>query len=144
MLGNNSSETNYDSKFVILNSSGSAALTVNQQGDIVASGTATFSKLNLSLASPAYAVSQIEVIATGSAGMTSIKPYQNEITIKNSLVTESSLIYITPRINTANNVLLLLRQTPEDKTSNEIEGSFTVGINQFQAIETPFNWIIIN
>ena len=99
-----------NSNLVVKNSTGSSVLSLNKFGDLVASGSGTFGKLNLTIVKPALAISQTEIIATGSAGIATISAYQKELTINNSLVTEKSLIYITPRINTDNIVLFLLRQ----------------------------------
>ncbi|OGH37468.1 MAG: hypothetical protein A3B44_02530 [Candidatus Levybacteria bacterium RIFCSPLOWO2_01_FULL_38_21] len=132
-LGN---ETDRPSNLVIKNSTGSAVFSINQLGDLISSGSGTFSKLNLTIAKPALAVSETQIIATGSSGLATISAYQKELTINNSLVTEKSLIYITPRINTDNIVLFLLRQIPGL--------SFTIGINTPLSKNIPFNWLIIN
>jgi hypothetical protein len=100
---------------------------------VVASGSGTFGKLNLSLVQPAYALSNTEVVAKGSAGTASIKAYQTQITIDNPLVTDKSLIYVTPK---SNQVIYLMRQVPGV--------SFTVGISSPLNIDVPFNWIIVN
>ena len=125
-----------NSNLVVKNSTGSSVLSLNKFGDLVASGSGTFGKLNLTIVKPALAISQTEIIATGSAGIATISAYQKELTINNSLVTEKSLIYITPRINTDNIVLFLLRQIPGL--------SFTIGVNTPLSKNIPFNWFIIN
>ncbi|MCL5439097.1 MAG: hypothetical protein M1268_03865, partial [Patescibacteria group bacterium] len=145
-LGSNSQGIQ-NSEFRIQNSSGSAVLTVNQKGDVTASGSArfaediearrgTFAKLNLNLIAPAFAISNSEAIATGSAGVATISAHLNELTINNPLVTEKSLIYITPVSDTDNQVLYLRRQKPGE--------SFTVGIGQGATKPMPFNWMIVN
>src|SRR3989344_5690377 len=125
-----------NSNLVIKNSTGSSVLSINQLGDLISSGSGTFNKLNLAIAKPALAISQTEVTTTGSAGIATISAYQKELTINNSLVTEKSLIYITPRVNTDNIVLFLLRQAANV--------SFTVGVNTPLSKNIPFNWFIIN
>ena len=125
-----------NSNLVIKNSTGSSVLSINQLGDLISSGSGTFNKLNLVVAKPALAISQTEITATGSAGIATISAYQKELTINNVLVTEKSLIYITPRVNTDNIVLFLLRQTPDL--------SFTIGVNTPLNKGVPFNWFIIN
>jgi hypothetical protein len=125
-----------DSNLEVKGASNSSILSVNPLGDLVASGAATISKLNLSLIQPALAVSPTEVVATGSAGTTSITANKTQVTIDNPLVTAKSLIYITPTSNTNNQVLYLLRQTPGT--------SFTVGLQNPSAASIPFNWIIVN
>ncbi len=133
-LGNQESGiTNHDSQFIIHNSSNSAVLSVNQQGDLLASGSGTFGKLNLNLVSPAFALSATEVVATGSAGTASIRARQTELTINNPLVTGKSLIYVTPK---SNQIIYLMRQVPGV--------SFTVGVNTPTYVDIPFNWIIVN
>ncbi|HEX8965598.1 MAG TPA: site-specific integrase [Patescibacteria group bacterium] len=130
-----SNNPNPSSQFKVTNATGSAVFAVNQLGDVVASGTATVAKLNLELAPPAYAVSDTEVQATGSAGTTQINSYQKEITIDNPLVTDKSLIYITP-VGDTGQIPVLMRQVPGI--------SFTVGIPQPNATATQFNWLIVN
>ena len=122
--------------FVIKNGAGSPLLSLNQSGDLHASGQASFNKLNFALIKPALAISPTEIIATGSAGIATVSAYQKEITIRNNLVTDKSLIYVTPRIDTGNIVLYLLRQAPGT--------SFTIGVNTQLSKGVPFNWIIIN
>ncbi len=125
-----------NSNLVIKNSTSSSVLSINQLGDLISSGSGTFKKLNLAVAKPALAISQTEATATGSAGIATISAYQKELTINNVLVTEKSLIYVTPRINTDNIVLFLLRQIPGL--------SFTIGVNTPLNKDVPFNWFIIN
>jgi hypothetical protein len=125
--------------FNIKNSSGSAVLTVNSVGDIIASGAATISKLNLNPIQQAQAVSQTEIVATSSAGQAVVNAYQKEITIDTPFVTEKSLIYITPigdKTYGATQTPFLLRQVPGQ--------SFTVGVNVPSSVDTKFNWLIIN
>ena len=126
----------FEKTLTVTNASGPAVFAVSEQGNVVASGSGTFSKLNLSPISKALALSSSEIIATGSAGIATISAYQSELTIRNSLVTEKSLIYITPNGNTNNEVLYLLRQVPNE--------SFTVGVNNQPKTDIPFNWLIVN
>ncbi len=128
----------------IVNASDSAVLSVSQKGDIIASGSGTFGKLNLNFVKEALALSDNEILATGSAGIATISARQKEITINNDLITKDSLIYITP-IGSVNGLNpYLLRQVPEDQELNGIEGSFTIGIDEFTTKPIPFNWLIIN
>jgi hypothetical protein len=134
--GNDLNLNTGNSKLLVNNASNSAILAINQVGDLIASGTGTFAKLNLNLVQPAFAVSPTEVIATGSAGTASIASYQTQVTIDNQNVTDKSLIYITPTSNTNNQVLYLLKQVPGK--------SFTVGLQNQSFTPIPFNWIIVN
>ncbi len=131
----------------INNGSKMPVFSVNGQGDVyatgsayfgqnlVASGAALLSKLNI-FPAKAEAVSDTEVVASGSAGMTILHAYEREITIDTPAVTVNSLIYITPQGSTNNQVLYLERQVPGK--------SFTVGVEQTTYNDIPFNWIIIN
>jgi site-specific recombinase XerD len=112
-------------------SSGSAQFV----GDLVASGSAFLSKLNI-FGQDAQAGADGELQASSSAGTALLKAYKSEVTIKSPHVTGKSLIYITPSTNTGNKVLYLLRQ------SNA--GSFTVGISESAQTDVQFNWIIVN
>lgn len=126
-----------DNSLIVRSSSQSGILlSLNKNGDLSASGSGTFNKLNLSFAQPAYAISPTEIIATGSAGIATISAYQKELTINNKLITARSLIYVTPRIDTNNIVIYLLRQVPNV--------SFTIGINSPLNKAIPFNWVIVN
>jgi hypothetical protein len=109
-----------------------------------ASGSGTFSKLNVNFVGEAFALSDLEAVATGSAGTAQINANRTELTIRSSLVTENSLIYVTPKTSVPNQSVYLLRQTAEDPSKSGIEGSFTVGISQSINKKVPFNWIIIN
>lgn len=121
----------------VTNATGSSILSLNgKSGDLTASGAGTFAKLNLSLIQPAQALSETEITATGSAGTAWIFAHQKEVTIDNSLVTDKSLIYITPTADTKNQVIYLLRQVSGK--------SFTVGLPDFATSNIPFNWIIVN
>jgi len=130
---------------------------VSIKGDLVASGSATFSKINLSLVGPALAVSQTEIIATGSAGVAEIKAHQTELTIINKLITDKSLIYISPIGSPSAHSPFMMRQTvgepapPARRSPDELgeggsgpEGSFTVGIQGPTNQDTLFNWLIVN
>lgn len=120
----------------VKNASGSGVFAINQLGDIIASGAATVSKLNLQVAQTALALSDTEQVASGSAGTATITPHHTELTIDTPLVTEHSLIYITPVGPTEGNMPYLLRQIPKK--------SFSVGIQVPTTSATVFNWLIIN
>lgn len=136
------SSNNHDSRFVISGASSSAVLTVNNQGDVASSGSATFSKIKFNLVGQAIASSNFTATATGSAGTAVLKGNTTELTIIDPLVTKDSLIYITPANNTNNTVLYLMRQT--ENTSDGPIGSFTVGVSQPVPTDTLFNWLIVN
>jgi site-specific recombinase XerD len=131
------------SDLVINNANGSSVLSINQAGDIISSGSGTFSKLNFNLIRPVLAVSPTEVIASSSAGITSVAPHQSEVTIKNNLVTSDSVIYITPVGTPSGQTPFLLRQIP-NKPNLKQNGSFTVGVQSPTDYSTNFNWLIIN
>jgi site-specific recombinase XerD len=139
-----SSKGGKDSAFVIKNSSGSAAFTVSSRGDLSASGSATVSKINFNLVEQAYALDLNTATASTSAGTAVLKANTYELTILNPLVTNNSLIYITPANNTNNNVMFLMRQNPENPQTEGTEGSFTIGVSQALSKDSLFNWLIVN
>lgn len=128
---------------VVNNASGSSILSINQAGDVVASGSGTFAKLNFNLVAPVLAISSTEVIASSSAGATSIAPFQSEITIRNALVTNKSVIYITPVGTPSAQTPFLMRQQGLDSSSSQF-GSFTVGVQSPTNHSLDFNWLIVN
>ncbi len=119
----------------VQNASGSGIFNIDQLGNVIASGAASIAKLNFPAIQPALAVSNIEVVATGSAGTAAVKAHQVEVTIDNKLVTPKSLIYITP-VGQTTYTPYLLRQVGGT--------SFTVGIPVQQFTDTTFNWLIVN
>ncbi len=132
------------SDLVINNASGSGVLSISKTGDITASGSGTFAKLNFSLVQPVLALSPTEAIASSSAGVANITPYQSELTIKNALVTDKSVIYITPVGTPSAQTPFLMRQIPNGPALSGTEGSFTVGVESPTNHPLNFNWLIIN
>lgn len=121
--------------FKITNASNSAIFNVTQIGDIIASGAATINKLNFNIAQPALALSDHEIMTNGSAGVATISATQTFVQIDNKLVTDKSLIYITP-VGQSGPSPFLLKQVPGE--------SFTVGLDEPPLRATMFNWLIIN
>lgn len=122
------------SSLIASSSDGSEILKVDELGNLIASGAGTFSRLNLSVAQPVLADGN-DLIATGSAGIASIPVGKKEVTINNSIVTETSLIYITP-VGQSTQTPYLVRQRSGE--------SFTVGVPTTTLTEIKFNWLIIN
>jgi len=65
-----------------------------------------------SLIQPVLAISATEVIASSSAGIANIAPYQSEVTIRDPFVTDKSVIYITPVGTPSAQTPFLMRQIP--------------------------------
>jgi len=127
---------------IVANKAGLEKLRISDEGNLTASGSGTFDKLNFNLVGEALADSDTTATATGSAGFATIQRNRQEITIYNEKITRDSLIYITPFGNTQNKVLHLLRQVPQSETA---DGSFTVGVSGLPAtIDIQFNWLIVN
>ncbi|HSW88440.1 MAG TPA: hypothetical protein VLG12_04725, partial [Candidatus Saccharimonadales bacterium] len=131
----NGNTSGHEANFKVTNASNSAIFNVSQIGDIIASGAATINKLNFTITKPALALSDHEIIASGSAGVATISASQTFVQIDNKLVTDKSLIYITP-VGHAGQAPFLLKQVPGN--------SFTVGLDQMPLRSTTFNWLIIN
>ncbi|MBU1326649.1 hypothetical protein KKB64_03915, partial [Patescibacteria group bacterium] len=114
-----------------IDSSGSASFA----GDVVASGSGVFRKLNIAL-EPSAQASATAVLAADTVGANTIPAGTVTLDIATSQVTQGSLIYITP-VTTTNNQVLYVKE-------KRIGWGFTVAIDR--AITTPikFNWWIIN
>ena len=108
-------------------------------GDVIASGSGVFKKLVI-----ASEAKQSLGIATGSAsprndtsaGLSILPAGEDSVTIPNTLVTDQSLIYMTPVSSTANQVLYIYNK--------EARTSFTVAVDQALPKDIEFNWWIIN
>jgi len=81
------------------------------------------------------AISPTEILASSSAGIADIAPYQAEVTVNNTLITDKSIIYITPVGTPSAQAPFLMRQTSI---------SFTVGVQSPTNHSIDFNWLIIN
>jgi hypothetical protein len=114
-----------------IDASGSATFA----GDVTASGSGTFKKLNIATDSSPGA-SDSSQITSSSAGTAILPTGLIELAIPNNQVTNNSLIYITPISSTGNQVLYL--KGKEDHTS------FTVGIDSPVNLDIKFNWWIVN
>ncbi len=134
-------------QFRVINDAKTPVLTVNGDGDVYSSGSANFvgnlvasgsaflSKLNI-FSQEAQAVSENDLVASSSAGTAVLRAYKREVTIHSPYVSGDSLIYITPSTDTGNQVLYLLRQSEN--------GSFTVGVSQSLRQDIQFNWFVVN
>lgn len=135
------------SAFVVQNASSSAVFSVNSAGTLVASGSATLKEVITSALSiirtPQVDASMQETIASSSAGTANIIANETERTITNPLVSEKSLIYISPTTDTDGIVPYIARQTRQD-TNLGTKGSFTIQIPRPLAKDISFNWWIIN
>lgn len=130
------------SKFKVRNSNGTEVLTVNQFGDVIASGAAQFG--NIKIIRGAQADTSItETVASGSAGIAIIKANQTERTMISPFVSENSLIYITPMTDTKGITPYIARQTAQEPIKGS-RGSFTIQIPSSQLFDIKLNWIIVN
>ncbi|HSA84269.1 MAG TPA: site-specific integrase [Patescibacteria group bacterium] len=132
-------ENTHDSLFMIHDSSQSAVLTINQAGDILASGAGNF----INVAAKAFTIirgaqadtSFTTTEADGSAGEAVITANERERTIVSPYMQSDSLVYITATSNTQGVTPYVTRQT---------ETSFTVQIPQTVTKDIKFNWWIVN
>ncbi|MFH1959185.1 MAG: hypothetical protein ABIJ22_02560, partial [Patescibacteria group bacterium] len=66
------------------------------------------------------------------------------ITIKSTLITKDSLIYVSPIGSTDNQILYVKSQTAENLSTLEQEGGFSVGFDAPISNNATFNWWIVN
>jgi hypothetical protein len=102
--------------------------------DVAVLGALTVNSLNVTK-SEISNISNTEIEASGSAGMTTIKDGQNLRTIHSPLVKDDSLIYITPIGDTNNQVLYIASQSAN---------LFTVKVNASSSADIKFNYLIVN
>lgn len=128
-----------DQDVVIQNATGSSILTINQQGDLTASGSGRFNEV---LANTFTVVrgeqedlSLTETIATASAGTATITVGETKRTILTPFVTNRSLIYLTATSDT-------LGTTPF--VAEKSSGSFTIQIANRVSRNITVNWWIVH
>jgi site-specific recombinase XerD len=142
-----SNKSNEGSKIAIQNGKKEQVLTINKNGDILASGTGQFANLATNALTIIRGVqadtSLTETVASGSAGTITITANETERTIKNSFVTDKSLIYLSPVSNTWGVTPYIARQTSTNSKQGTI-GSFTIQIPNSVTKDIELNWWIVN
>jgi hypothetical protein len=135
------------SAFTVADETGSAKFSVNNIGDLIASGSGKFMGLatnSLKIVRGAQAdTSFTETTASGSAGTAVITAQETERTIVTPFVQDNSLIYITPVSDLQGVTPYIARQTVENKNTGS-RGSFTIQIPSTVAHDIKLNWWIIN
>ncbi len=139
--------TTAGSNLTINNANGNEVVKINQAGDVIASGEATFN----TIASQGFTIirgaqadaSSTQTVADGSGGKGSIAAHQTERTIFTPYVTSHSLIYVTATSNSGNVSPYVARQTAQDQ-KNGTKGSFSVEIPYAADRDISFNWWIVN
>ncbi len=110
-------------------------------GIINATGSATFNSLStggLIIGAPDATVSGVvsngEITTNSTIGKAVIPAGTSEIVIKNSKVTDYTLVYVTPTSDTANNVLYI---------KSKQAGQFVVGFTNPINTDASFNWWVV-
>jgi len=117
----------------VIDASGSATFAGTVAADsLVASGSATVQKLNISAAP----TSTESAVPSNTVGTGTLPGYFTEVTILSSQVAADSLVYLTPLSSTGNQVLYVKEKLPGVGFIVAIDTSLTTPIN--------FNWWIIN
>ncbi len=129
------------------NASGSAVLSLDQQGNLSASGSGNFAQIisnALNIVHGAQADTSItQTIATASAGTAVIYRGQTEKTIITPYAHATSLIYISPSSNTYGQTPYISRQTDSKVDPNQ-PNSFTIQISSPVDQDIHLNWWIVN
>ncbi|MEK7572084.1 MAG: phage integrase N-terminal SAM-like domain-containing protein [Patescibacteria group bacterium] len=131
----------------VTNASGSSVLSMNDKGDLKASGSGRFKDV----AADGFRIirgvqadtSLTETVADGSAGSAIITAYERERTIISPYVKEDSLIYLTATSNTQGMTPYIARQTAED-AKKKVKGSFTIQLPKELSQDITVNWWIVN
>lgn len=142
VAGASTDEELQQSRFEIVNETGTPVATISAQGRAEFSsglGVGTVDLMAESAASTSAAVSTDK-----TSGKATIRTGHTALTIQSPLITERSLIYINPISSTHNQVLYIKSQIPEDPTTLEPEGRFVVGFDSPVPQDVSFNWWIVN
>jgi hypothetical protein len=155
----NSNDQNEKSRFgklLVKGVDGQSVLEVDAQGNLTASGSASFNKLNIATDASASAVivadsalgkiatSSAQIKTNASAGKGEILPGKTEVIIYTDKLTEKSLVYITPTSDTQNQVLYVKEKRINQDKNADWRGYFKVAINKPVKEKIKFNWWIIN
>lgn len=136
-----------NSSFLIHNSSDSAVLSIDQEGNITGSGSANFTDIlakTFNIVRSAQAdTSLTETIASASAGTATIITGETQRTIFSPFVSEKSLIYTTATSDTQGVMPYLARQVAQNKEQG-VKGSFTIEIQKKVYKDITLNWWIVN
>ena len=118
-----------------INASGSAAFAGDvSANNLVASGSATVNKLNISLANPNTATTS--AIPSNTVGTGLLPTNFTDVTVLSSQVEANTLIYLTPLSSTGNQVLYVKQKLPGV--------GFIVGLDHPSTTPVEFNWWVIN
>lgn len=132
------------SRFEIINEIGTPVATFSAQGDAQFAGKVDIAG-GLSLASQDLGSSDNnEFNATKTSGKATIKSGSKEVTIKSSIISNDTLIYVTAVGSTNNQVLYVKDQVAENTDTPEQEGKFVVGFDSDAESDVSFNWWIVN
>ncbi len=136
-----------NSSLVVQNASQSGIFKVSQIGDIIASGSGTFSHIvanGLQIVRGVQAdTSMTETVASSSAGTAIVIAHETERTILSPYITKSSLIYLTAASDTQGITPYIARQTENNPNTGEM-GSFTIAIPYPLYQDIKVNWWIVN
>ena len=117
-------------RFEIVDESGQAVASFDAEGNADFAGGIGVGKDDLTLAA-----SINDVVTTNSTSGKAVLPAsKSQLTIQTNQIKEDSLIYITPRGSTRNQVLYV---------KSQVNGSFTVGLDKPIENDVEFNWWIV-
>ncbi|KKR01929.1 MAG: seg, partial [Microgenomates group bacterium GW2011_GWC1_39_12] len=106
----------------------------DEQGNITASGSATFAKLNISGMDDTTAT--LSATSSATIGEATLPAGITTVSIETTAVTDQSLIYVTPQSSTNNQVLYVKTKSPGFGFTVNIDAAITKGVK--------FNWWIVN
>lgn len=142
VLGDSDEAETLESRFEILNELGIPVATISAQGKAEFSSGIGIGSEDLTL--PEASSSAI-VKSEKTSGTATIRAGFDQIIIQSPLITQKSLIYITPLGSTGNQVLYVKEKTVEIlETEDEFEGQFIVGFDYAATNAVEFNWWIVN
>ena len=127
-----------ESRFEFINQAGMPVATVSAHGKASFSGGIDVGSQDLT------ATTSSEVVTDQPSGKASIKAFTKDVIISSPLITNKSLIYVTPIGSTGNQVMYVKTQVAENPDTITAEGRFTVGFDYSLTQDASFNWWIVN
>ena len=127
-----------ESRFEFVNQDGAPVATVSAHGKASFAGGIDVGSEDLT------ATTSSNVVSDQPSGKATIKAFTRDVIISSPLITDKSLIYVTPIGSTGNQVMYVKTQVAENPGTITTEGQFTVGFDYSLTQDASFNWWIVN
>jgi hypothetical protein len=147
-------KTSDSSRFTIKNTDGHSVASIDDQGTASVGAIILPKYMEATSSAAIIAASQnfqqnglySPAIQTQSqtAGVGMIPAHENEVTIYNNKITDTSLVYVTQTTSTSGNQLTVVRKESCNAAPAPCRPYFTIATQQSTTSPISFNWLIIN